>query len=296
MAKKKAALGPVVAVLNMKGGVGKTTISGNLFRVLFEQYRAGTLLIDLDPQFNLTQALFTRATYERLKAAGDTVLRALEPPSQAGLFEIATSAAPPPRADRIANKLWSFAATTTKPAEALSIILGDFRLVKYALITESRKLDAVRDRFLKFVQAARREFKVVVIDCNPSSSFFTLCALRACTHLLVPVRPDRYSILGLELLTDFIDSVALIHPKPPISVVLNGVPRTKYDRTIEDELRGHPVFGADTLASVIHSSQILVAKSDYTGFATDKPAPNKVKLRDNFAAVATELATRLNIK
>jgi chromosome partitioning protein len=280
----------------MKGGVGKTTISGNLFRVLFEQFRTGTLLLDLDPQFNLTQALFTRASYERLKNTGGTILRALEPASDAGLFEISTSAAAPPRAEKIAHTLWSFSKTSTKPAETLSIVLGDFRLVKYALITESRKLDAVRDRFFRFVDAARRDFKLVVIDCNPSSSFFTLCALRVCTHLLVPVRPDRYSILGLELLTDFIDSIAVIHPKPPISVVLNGVPRTNYDRSIEDELRAHPVFGTDTLASVIHKSDILVAKPDYTGFATDKPTPNKMKLRNNFSAVAAELATRLGIK
>jgi len=294
--KIKGPRAPVVAVLNMKGGVGKTTISGNLFRVLFEQFRAGTLLLDLDPQFNLSQALFTRADYEKLRSAGNTVLQALEPPSQAGLFEIATSASPPPRPELIAHKLWSFAAAATKPAEALSIVPGDFRLVKYALITESRKLDAVRDRFMKFIEMARREFKVVVIDCNPSSSFFTLCALRACTHLLIPVRPDRYSILGLELLTDFIDSIAVIHPKPPISVVLNGVPRTNYDRKVEDELRAHPVFGANTLANVIHTSQILVAKPDYTGFATDKRAPNKKKLRANFADLAVEFADRIGIK
>src|SRR5947208_3624701 len=97
----RARRGPVVAVLNMKGGVGKTTISGNLFRVLFEQFRAGTLLLDLDPQFNLTQALFTRSSYERLKSTGETILRAFEPAPDAGLFEISTSAAPPPRAEKI---------------------------------------------------------------------------------------------------------------------------------------------------------------------------------------------------
>lgn len=67
MAQKKPFV-PVVAVLNMKGGVGKTTLSANIFRVLFERRQAGTLLLDLDPQFNLTQALFTRSAYDKLKA------------------------------------------------------------------------------------------------------------------------------------------------------------------------------------------------------------------------------------
>ncbi len=46
---------PVVAVLNMKGGVGKTTIAGNLSREIFRTKKIHTLLIDLDAQFNLTQ-------------------------------------------------------------------------------------------------------------------------------------------------------------------------------------------------------------------------------------------------
>ena len=51
---------PVVAVLNMKGGVGKTTLSSNVFRQMFDRQKHGILLLDLDPQFNLTQTLFTR--------------------------------------------------------------------------------------------------------------------------------------------------------------------------------------------------------------------------------------------
>ena len=89
---------PVMAVLNMKGGVGKTTISAHVLRVLFERKRAGTLLLDLDPQFNLTQTLFRRDVYERLKAQGKTILAVMEPPPDIGLFQIKTSSLPPPLA------------------------------------------------------------------------------------------------------------------------------------------------------------------------------------------------------
>jgi cellulose biosynthesis protein BcsQ len=84
---KKKPLVPVVAVLNMKGGVGKTTLSANIFRVLFERRRETTLLLDLDPQFNLTQALFTRSAYDNLKKDGKTILPVMEPPSSVGLFD-----------------------------------------------------------------------------------------------------------------------------------------------------------------------------------------------------------------
>ncbi len=57
---------PVVAVLNMKGGVGKTTIAGNLFSEVFSVKKANTLLIDRDAQFNLTQLLMIRTQYDEL--------------------------------------------------------------------------------------------------------------------------------------------------------------------------------------------------------------------------------------
>src|SRR6266436_3154629 len=140
---------PVVAVLNMKGGVGKTTLSANIFRVLFERRHAATLLLDLDPQFNLTQALLTRAAYDKLKAAGKTILPVMEPPSTVGLFDIATSSVPPPSAAAINHSFLHF---TKEPATRLDVIPGDFGLVKYSLMNDSRKLDSVRERFLKFVE------------------------------------------------------------------------------------------------------------------------------------------------
>ena len=163
-------------------------------------------------------------------------------------------------------------------------------------MSDKRKLNAVRDRFLSFVRTARQHFGVIVIDCNPSSSFFTLCALHACTHLLVPVRPDRYSILGLELLAEFVSSIDEIDPKPPLSIVLNGVPRGGYDPSVENELRAHKQFGASTLANVIHQSNILIAGPAYTGFAADKPVPHRGKVVAEMSAVADELAVSLGIK
>lgn len=216
----------------------------------------------------------------------------MEPPSQKGLLEVATTTSPPPAVDTISKRLRWFSRTE----QELAIVPGDFRLIKYSLMSENRKLDAVRERFLKFVQRTREKYQVVCIDCNPSSSFITLCALHACTHLLVPVRPDRYSIMGLELLADFVDGIPTILPKPPISIVLNGVPRSNYNRAVENQLRAHPVFGASTLANVISHSDILIARHNYTGFATDKPVPHRRKVEYEMSDVADELAQKLGIE
>ncbi len=283
--------GKVISTLNMKGGVGKTTITAHVMRILFNQHKKKILLVDLDPQFNLTQCLRTRAAYEALKKANKTVFAAMEPPSDVGLFDVATTHHAPPDAESLAVRLWHF-----KDGSAhLDLLPGNFELVKYSLISDSGKLAAVQKRFLHFIANARQKYDLVVIDCNPSSSFITLCALHACSHILVPVKPDRYSMLGLELLADFLDRIPTIHPKPEIAVLLNGIPRTNYDPFTENELRAHPVFGPKVLTNKLKKSKLLEAHSGYTGFATDKPVPYRALLATEIGEIASELVQKWNI-
>jgi chromosome partitioning protein len=275
----------------MKGGVGKTTISAHVMRVLYHQRTKKTLLIDLDPQFNLTQCLITKAEYDKLKAANATIFSAMEPPSKVSIFEVATTHLPPPDPATLITNLRHF----QNNAAFLDLIPGNFELVKYSLIDDHNKLASVKQRFLQFISSTRKEYDVVVIDCNPSSSFITLCALHACTHLLVPVRPDRYSVLGLELLADFIERIPTIQPKPEMAIVLNCIPRQGYDATTENELRAHGTFGTLVLTNRIRQSKILAASSKYTGFATDKPVSYKNLVKTEISAVVAELAAKWGI-
>jgi len=106
------------------------------------------------------------------------------------------------------------------------------------------------------------------------------------------VRPDRYSVLGLELVADFLDRVPTIVPKPDITVLLNGIPRTGYDPTTENELRAHKTFGKFVLTNMLRQSKLLAASTDYTGFATDKPVPYRSLLKTEIGAIVGELVTR----
>ncbi|MCP4353360.1 MAG: ParA family protein, partial [Desulfobacterales bacterium] len=54
-----------------------------------------------------------------------------------------------------------------------------------------------------FIEQARKEYHLIVIDCNPSTSFLTGCALEVASNLLVPVRPDKYSVLGVEMVFEY---------------------------------------------------------------------------------------------
>ncbi len=292
MARAKAKLGPVVATLNLKGGVGKTTVSAHVFRVFWEKFRIATLLVDFDPQFNLTQTLFDQRRYERELKAKRTVMAVMEAPRSTSLFQVNTASAPPPDPIDVSTRFWYM---TNNHDIDLRVVPGDFELVKYSLMDDNKQLTKVQNRFLKFIKKCRQGGRLTVIDCNPSSSFLTMCALQACTHLLVPVRPDRYSILGLNILEQFIARILSVGSVPKKMILLNGVPRQRYDRTIENELRSHPELGAATLKSRLHQSNLLLAKPGFTGFATDKQVPYKYRLKNEISAVATELAELMGV-
>lgn len=287
----KAKLAPVVAVLNMKGGVGKTTISAHLMRVLYLRLMKKTVVIDFDPQFNLTQTVIPQTHYEKLKQAGTTILSVMEQAPQISLFSVSQATTAPPSLNDVSIVMKQ----TNNAAAELRIVPGDFGLVKYSLIDDTASLAPVRKRFRTFIEQARQQMDLVCIDCNPSSSFMTICALEAATHVLVPVRPDRFSILGLELLDQFIKELPTLPIKPKIIAILNGISRTNYDPTVENILRSHPEFGSRTLSNRIYMSSILAANPTYTGYATDKKVPHRHSISNNLAAAAIELGKELGL-
>lgn len=288
--KKKAC--PVVAVLNMKGGVGKTTISAHVFRHLYSHLKKRVLLIDFDPQFNLTQAVISQTDYESFKGEGRTIFSVMEDSANPSIFKVSSNLGPPPALTDVTVKLRRF--SNTDPEINLLLVPGDFDLVKYSMIGDGKVLDPVKSRFLQFIEVARLERDLVCIDCNPSSSFMTICALQAATHVLVPVRPDRYSMLGLKMLNRFISEVPHLAKKPELIVLLNGVKKSGYDSTVEDALRSDPDFGPVTLANSLHVSKVLEATAGYTGFATDKVGQGW-RVTPHITAIVNELSATLSL-
>ncbi len=113
---------------------------------------------------------------------------------------------------------------TNYPSITLDLLPGTFGLVKYSLATDLVSLRKVEARFQHFMDFCINEYDLVVLDCNPSSSFLTQCALRVCSHVVVPVHEDAYSKLGLQLVSDFIKSLGRAK-EPGISILINEASR-----------------------------------------------------------------------
>ena len=163
---------------------------------------------------------------------------------------------------------------------------------------DKKTLDRAKDRFSSFVEKCKEQNDLVVLDCNPSSSFLTLCAISVCTHILVPVRLDKYSIIGLEMLWEFVNEILPIHPKPEFVIVINGSRSspTKAMRETEAELRGHSIFGSKTLGNTVRETGQLTARTDYTGFSGDRRTSVTKRVRGELQKVADELSDKVGLK
>ena len=206
----------VLAVVNQKGGVGKSTTSVNLAASLGAEGHK-TLLVDLDPQGNSTSGFGLNKNQRELciydALLGDTQIEAIiEPVEIEGVFVV--------------------------PA---TIQLAGAEIELVSAFSRESKLKSI-------LGPVRADFEFIIIDCPPSLGLLTINALTAADGLIIPIQCEYYALEGLSKL---LDSVRLVktHLNPALEIF--GVLMTMYDsrtrlaQQVVDEVRdffGEKVF------------------------------------------------------
>ncbi|MCK6506254.1 ParA family protein [Myxococcota bacterium] len=192
-----------VCVINRKGGVGKTTLTLALADFLGGLYRKRVLLVDLDPQANLSIGCIGEERWDALDRKGLTV---------AGLFEAIVAGRTPvvhlESVQRISR------------SAACSLLVSTPRLSEVE--AESMEADQgwrqrVGSPYLVLHTALHRHFEAydyVLMDCPPSLGVVTYNGLMLANGYLVPVLPSPVSIAGVTQLVDRIQEVSRSWRRP----------------------------------------------------------------------------------
>lgn len=189
MRQKSSALPICIAVINMKGGVGKTTVASLLGRYASMKHGLSVLAIDLDPQANLSQAFMGNGYRKFLDDKGLSIVEIFKdfhPPSH-------KKAAPQSLdlGDVIVRN-------TRLGGKNLEVIPSRFDFSDYLI----ESIGANKNILANLISREFSDKDIVIIDCAPTESIFTQVAYQASRYVLVPVRPEFFATIGFPLLND----------------------------------------------------------------------------------------------
>ena len=201
-------MGKIIAVVNQKGGVGKTTTAVNLTAALTEAGKK-VLLCDFDPQANATSGMGLDKRKIQ-KSIYDVVVNG-------------TSVEAAVAKTKFGDVLPSSPDLAGAAVELISMEDPNYRL--------KNALDVIRNRY-----------DVIFIDCPPSLEMLTLNGLAAADGILVPVQCEYYALEGLA---DLMTTLRLVKKRINPNLEIFGVAltmfdgRTNFSTQVAQEVRRH---------------------------------------------------------
>jgi chromosome partitioning protein len=198
----------VIAIVNQKGGVGKTTSAVSIAACLGVAEKK-TLLIDLDPQGNASSGV--------------------------GIVD-----APRQIYDALVSEVALDSLVSRTEIEYLGVVPAGTDLVGAEVELVSR--EARESRLREAIAPIRDQYEFILIDCPPSLSLLTLNALTAADSVLIPMQCEYYALEGLARLLETTDLVrAELNPALELEGILLTMvdPRNNLSRQVETEVRSH---------------------------------------------------------
>lgn len=177
----------VIAFVNMKGGVGKTTCAVNVAAYFARDHQKKVLLVDLDPQTNASLSLMSEDAWAQWAGQHGTMADLLEVEGR--------------RKQEEAVKLADCIVRGVRPElPTLDLLPSHLKLTFLDLDLAARP---GRERiFARKLEKVLPDYDLVICDCPPNLQTATQNALYASDHYIVPMQPDFLSSVGLGLLQD----------------------------------------------------------------------------------------------
>ena len=194
-------MGHIIATANMKGGVGKTTVTVNIATCLAKNYGKKVLVLDLDSQISATLSLMSPVEFAKRRKQRKTLRYLLDQiinPEPEAKFTIHDIIQP-----QVCN------------LPGLNLIPGDIDLYDEFVVSEmlhnqsvalgEQDFETIWNRFERvlirdILKPVRDEYDFILLDCAPGYNLMTRSALASSDFYILPARPEPLSVVGIQLL------------------------------------------------------------------------------------------------
>ncbi len=194
-------MGYVVSTANMKGGVGKTTLTVNIATCLAKNHGKRVLVLDLDTQISATLSLMSPMEFAKRRKKRQTFRYLLDQiinPDSKPKYIIQDIIQP-----NVCN------------LPGLDLLPGDIDLYDEFLVSEmlheqavalgENNFETIWNRFErvllgKILEPIRQDYDFIILDCAPGYNLLTRSALAASNFYILPAKPEPLSVVGIQLL------------------------------------------------------------------------------------------------
>jgi len=278
-----------VSLINMKGGVGKTTIATQLAWYAVRQLNKKVLVIDLDPQSNASQSIMSPQKYvDYLNGHGLTVVDLFEQFTPTG------TATGSPTALKVDDVVYG--RVKYKDGSLLHLVPSRLEL-SWTLRNPTGK----ETLLARFVAKIQDQYDLIVIDCSPTDSMLTDAAYHCSRYVLVPIRAEFLASIGFPLLNRSIKSFQLRYEDHVIEVCglvfndyLRGDARREHRLAKNDVKKKSREYGWYVFSHGIpHSDSYFRAARE--GMSIEITKGTQYKVKDEFAGFADEFFSKVGL-
>ncbi|HUU53461.1 MAG TPA: ParA family protein [Armatimonadota bacterium] len=263
---------PVIAFVNEKGGVAKTTSCVNLAAAL-AQRNEHVLCVDLDPQANATTA-FGVSAEQAIEREAHCLLTMARFPLERVIVHT--------------------------QIEKVDLVPASARLAdcNKTLVMEVGREGRLRSKIREFYRSVLTDkYDLILIDCPPSLDLLSINALTAATHMVVPVTTKFYALKGMALLGDM---VATLHEQIGASVKMLGILVTMFDKKTALDMTIYRLlkerierdFG-DYVFSTVISKSVVVSEAEAGGLPVTMRDPESPAAQA-YCSFAAEVLDKLS--
>jgi len=206
-----------IAVINYKGGVGKTTISCLLGYYLAEETKKKVLLLDIDPQCSLSLALGFNP--DEVSKTALTIFNLVVPDRWTRVTKTEFDKYVFPPKDSLAPKNMGII------RGAFDIDMLDIEIAK-TLVKGEQQVEHLHLYCKQMLRHFEDEYEYIIVDCPPNKMFLTQAMLRACAYYIPVTIPDRISVYGMPRLLRWVREIEPSSKPKMLGYVLNALNRS----------------------------------------------------------------------